>query len=219
MNACGWTHPVRRPVGIRESMVAAGCKPTALECCSRSTPASTTRRCFTPPWRPGQYSSSAESSRASARSSGPLLRSLPREQESPQPAGLLGTLPRCRRGGKGMSPSLPAGGASPWRRNVFLVARREILIRLRSRVFAGSTVVMVVLVAGGILAASYFQVGTPSQPAAVRVGFSGGAQTLEQSFRSTAAALGETVTVTDVADPGTGRSQVEAGTVSYTHLT
>ncbi len=112
-----------------------------------------------------------------------------------------------------MSPSLPAGGASPWRRNVFLVARREILIRLRSRVFAGSTVVMVVLVAGGILAASYFQVGTPSQPAAVHVGFSGGSQALEQSFRSTAAALGETVTVTDVADPGTGRSQVEAGTL------
>ena len=112
-----------------------------------------------------------------------------------------------------MSPSLPAGGVSPWRRNVFLVARREILIRLRSRVFAGSTVVMVVLVAGGILAASYFQVGTPSQPAAVHVGFSGGAQALEQSFRSTAAALGETVTVTDVADPGTGRSQVEAGTL------
>ena len=112
-----------------------------------------------------------------------------------------------------MSPSLPAGGASPWRRNVFLVARREILIRLRSRVFAGSTVVMVVLVAGGILAASYFQVGTPSQPAVVKVGFSGGSQALEQSFRSTAAALGETVTVTDVADPGTGRSQVEAGTL------
>lgn len=112
-----------------------------------------------------------------------------------------------------MSPSLPAGGVSPWRRNVFLVARREILIRLRSRVFAGSTVVMVVLVAGGILAASYFQVGTPSQPAAVHVGFSGGSQALEQSFRSTATALGETVTVTDVADPGTGRSQVEAGTL------
>jgi ABC-2 type transport system permease protein len=112
-----------------------------------------------------------------------------------------------------MSSSLPAGGASPWRRNVFLVARREILIRLRSRVFAGSTVVMVVLVAGGILAASYFQVGTPSQPAVVHVGFSGGSQALEQSFRSTAAALGETVTVTDVADPGTGRSQVEAGTL------
>ena len=112
-----------------------------------------------------------------------------------------------------MSSSLPAGRASPWRRNVFLVARREILIRLRSRVFAGSTVVMVVLVAGGILAASYFQVGTPSQPAAVHVGFSGGSQALEQSFRSTAAALGETVTVTNVADPGTGRSQVEAGTL------
>ena len=104
--------------------------------------------------------------------------------------------------------------ASPLLRNVFLVARREIIIRLRSRIFAISTVVMVVVVAGGILASSYLNSGTgSSQAAALHVGFSDGSQALEPSFQSVAAALGQTVTVTDVPDPGTGRTQVQAGTL------
>lgn len=107
----------------------------------------------------------------------------------------------------------PDPRGSRWPRNVFLVARREVLFRLRSRVFAIGTVVMVVVVAGAILAAQYLQGGTTSQATAVRVGFSGGSQGLEPSFRSVAAALGRTVTVTVVPDPGTGRAQVEAGTL------
>ena len=86
-------------------------------------------------------------------------------------------------------------------------------MRLRSRVFRVFTIVMVVLVAGSVLVAAYLQAGTPSQPAAVRVGFSGGSQALEPSFDSVAVALGQTVTVTKVADPATGRSQVQAGTL------
>jgi len=105
---------------------------------------------------------------------------------------------------------------STWPRNVYLIARREILIRLRSRVFPLTTVVMVILVAGGILIASYLNAGTTSEPAPVRVGFSGGSQALEQSFGSVAAALGETVTVTNVPDAGTGRAQVQAGTLDMT---
>jgi ABC-2 type transport system permease protein len=103
--------------------------------------------------------------------------------------------------------------ASLWRRNVFLVARREILIRLRSRVFAGSTVVMVIIVAGGIGAASYLNVGRLGQGAAVHVAFSGGSQALEQMFMTTATALGERVTVTTVADASTGSAQVQSGTL------
>jgi ABC-2 type transport system permease protein len=103
--------------------------------------------------------------------------------------------------------------ASPWPRNAFLVARREVRLRLRSRVFAVTTVVMVVVVAGGILAASYLHAGTTSKPAGVHVAFSGGSQALEPSFRSVATALGQSVTVTNVADPGTGQSQVLAGTL------
>ena len=108
---------------------------------------------------------------------------------------------------------LPDDHASPWPRNVYLVARREVLMRLRSRVFTVTTIVMVVLVAGSVLVASYLQTGTPSQPEAVRVGFSSGSQALEPAFNSVAAALGEQVKVTNVADPATGRSQVQAGTL------
>ena len=104
-----------------------------------------------------------------------------------------------------MTSPLPDDHASPWPRNVYLVARREILIRLRSRLFAAITIVMVVLVAGSVLVAAYLHAGTPSQPAAVNVGFSGGSQALEPSFNSVAADLGETVKVTNVADPATGR--------------
>jgi len=103
--------------------------------------------------------------------------------------------------------------ASPLPRNLFLVARRELLVRLRSRVFAVTTIVMVVIVGGGILASGYLNAGTSSQPAAMHVGFSGESQALEPSFRSVAAALGQAVTVTTVADGATGRSQVQAGSL------
>lgn len=105
------------------------------------------------------------------------------------------------------------GHASRWYRNLLLVARREILVRLRSRVFAIGTIVMVVVVAGGVVASSHLNAGASSQPAAVHVGFSGGSQALEPAFRSVAVALGHTVTVTNVSDPDAGRSQVRAGTL------
>ncbi len=102
---------------------------------------------------------------------------------------------------------------SRWARNIFLVARREVRFRLRSRVFAVGTVVMVVAVAGGILLAPSLQGGTRSQAAAARVAFSGGAQALEPAFRSIAAALGQAVTVTSVPEAGAGRAQVQAGSL------
>jgi ABC-2 type transport system permease protein len=96
---------------------------------------------------------------------------------------------------------------------ILLVARREILLRLRSRVFAVGTTLMVVVVAGGILASAYLNAGTTNEPVAVEVGFSGGSQALEPSFRAIAGVLGQTVTIINVADPGAGRSQVQAGTL------
>jgi ABC-2 type transport system permease protein len=92
---------------------------------------------------------------------------------------------------------------------VFLVARREILMRMRSRVFAGGTIVMAVLVVVGIVAASLLAGRTTP----VRVGFSGGSQALERSFTATAAALGAKVTVSDIADITAGKAQVTAGTL------
>jgi ABC-2 type transport system permease protein len=91
----------------------------------------------------------------------------------------------------------------------FLVARREVRMRLRSRVFVGGTIVMAVLVVVGIVAASLLAGRTTP----VRVGFSGGSQALERSFTATAAALGANVTLSDIADVTAGEAQVTAGTL------
>jgi ABC-2 type transport system permease protein len=90
-----------------------------------------------------------------------------------------------------------------------LVARREVRMRLRSRVFIGGTIVMTVGVVVGIVAASLL--GGRTTP--VRVGFSGGSQALERTFAATAAALGASVTVSDIADATAGQAQVTAGTL------
>jgi ABC-2 type transport system permease protein len=92
---------------------------------------------------------------------------------------------------------------------VVLVARREIRMRLRSRVFVGGTIVMAVLVVVGIVAASLLAGRTNP----VRVGFSGGSQALEPAFTASAAALGVSVMVSDVADDTTGKAQLNAGTL------
>ena len=92
---------------------------------------------------------------------------------------------------------------------IVLVARREVRMRLRSRVFVGGTIVMTALVVVGIVAASLL--GGKTSP--VRVGFSGGSQALEQSFAATAAALGAKVSVSDIADETAGEAQVTAGTL------
>ena len=90
-----------------------------------------------------------------------------------------------------------------------LVARREVRMRLRSRVFVGGTIVMAVLVVVGIVAASLLA----GKTSPVRVGFSGGSQALERSFTASAAALGATVTVSDIADVDAGKAQITAGTL------
>jgi len=90
-----------------------------------------------------------------------------------------------------------------------LVARREIRMRLRSRVFVGGTIVMTVLVVVGIVAASLLAGKTNP----VQVGFSGGSQALERTFTASAAGLGAKVTVTDIADATAGEAQVAAGTL------
>jgi ABC-2 type transport system permease protein len=92
---------------------------------------------------------------------------------------------------------------------IVLVARREVRMRLRSRVFVGGTIFMGALVVIGIIAASLLAGRTTP----VRVGFSGGSQALERSFTASAAALGANVTVSDIADVAAGKAQVTAGTL------
>jgi|SRR5579862_732787 len=96
---------------------------------------------------------------------------------------------------------------------VWVVARREIRVRLRSRVFAITTVVLVGVAIGGILAASSALSGGSSSAATVQVGFSGGAGVLGSSFSAVASDLGVSVVVTEVPDAATGRARVEAGTL------
>ena len=115
-----------------------------------------------------------------------------------------------------MTSHLSGDHGSPLPRNLFLVARRELLVRLRSRVFAVTTIVMVVIVGGGILASGYLNAGTSSQPAAMHVGFSGESQALEPSFRSVAAALGQAVTVTATARVRTVFGVAVGGRSSFT---
>jgi len=92
---------------------------------------------------------------------------------------------------------------------VLLVARRELLVRLRSRVFIGGTVVMVALVVIGIVGYSLLGGRTTT----VRVGFTGGSEALEQDFSASATTLGQPVTVSTVPNEATGRAQVSSGTL------
>jgi ABC-2 type transport system permease protein len=95
---------------------------------------------------------------------------------------------------------------------LFLITRREVLIRLRSRVFTVGTIAMVAGVVIGIWIGSVL-LGSPKSTQAVKVGFNGGSAVLEGPFARTAEALGLTVTVSTVADPSTARGQVSAGTL------
>jgi ABC-2 type transport system permease protein len=104
--------------------------------------------------------------------------------------------------------SVGPGGTRPLPTTV-LVARREVRTRLRSRVFVGGTIFMAALVVIGIVAASLLAGKTNP----VRVGFSGGSQALEPAFTASAAALGVSVTVSDIADVTAGEAQVSAGTL------
>jgi len=92
---------------------------------------------------------------------------------------------------------------------LFLVARREILMRLRSRVFTLGTALMVALVALGVVAA----VVLGGKSATTRVGFVGPTQVLGRPFSISVAALGASVTVSDVADTATGEAQVDSGSL------
>ncbi len=92
---------------------------------------------------------------------------------------------------------------------VLLVARREMLVRLRSRVFLGGTAVMVALVVIGSF--GYARLG--GLASTVSVGFTGGSQALEPEFSAALATAGQPVTVSTVTDDATGRAQVSAGTL------
>jgi ABC-2 type transport system permease protein len=102
---------------------------------------------------------------------------------------------------------LPGLGGTRGLPTIVLVARREVRMRLRSRVFVGGTIVMAGLVVIGIVTASLLAGRTNP----VRVGFSGGSEALEPAFTASAAALGANVTISQIADVTAGKAQVTAG--------
>jgi ABC-2 type transport system permease protein len=108
-----------------------------------------------------------------------------------------------------MNARSPGPGGTRRLPTTVLVARREVRMRLSSRVFVGGTVVMTVLVVVGIVAASLLADRTNT----VRVGFSDGSEALERAFTASAAALGANVTVSDISDVTAGEAQVTAGTL------
>ena len=95
------------------------------------------------------------------------------------------------------------------RRIILLVARREVMLRLRSRAFRIGTIAMVALIAIGIVLFSTLQPGTSVSVA--HVGFVGTATALEPVFKTEAAAAGTQVVVSDPADATTGTAQVIDG--------
>jgi len=90
---------------------------------------------------------------------------------------------------------------------VFLVARREVVTRIRSRAFRIGTVLLVALVVVGVAVASVLA----HQDKPVRIAFAGPAQALASSVEATAAALGAKVTVSEITDQAQAESDIRTG--------
>lgn len=106
-------------------------------------------------------------------------------------------------------PDLP-GLSGETLRIIFLVARREILTRVRSRFFTVGTLVLAVALVGYIV----LQTTVINRTSTVKIGFTSQTQALSAPLKTLAGAQGtvkvETFTVPDAA---TGQSEVRAGTL------
>ena len=91
---------------------------------------------------------------------------------------------------------------------IYLIARREFITRVRSRVFIASTVLFALLLAGYIvLQALVISKATTT----VKVGFSGDAQSLAQPLKTVAATEKVTVELNTITDAQDGEAQVRSG--------
>ena len=91
---------------------------------------------------------------------------------------------------------------------VFLIARRELITRIRSRFYIVGTVVFMLAVAGYIVLQA-FVIGRMTTT--VKVGFDSSAQTLAQPLQAAARAEKVKVEITDVASVAAGEADVRAG--------
>src|SRR5580700_8981471 len=91
-----------------------------------------------------------------------------------------------------------------------VIAEREFLTRVRSRVFAITTVLTVAAIAGYILLQAYvFNKSATS----LEVGFVGSAQSISAPVRAEAAAAGETINVHPYASLAAGTADLQSGTL------
>ena len=92
-----------------------------------------------------------------------------------------------------------------------VIAAREFMARIRTRVFAIATVLTVMAIGGYILLQAY--VFNKSTATSLDVGFVGSAQSISAPVRAEAAASGETITVHPYASLAAGKADVESGTL------
>ena len=106
--------------------------------------------------------------------------------------------------------AVPGGGSAGSGRTlpvVLLIMQREIVMRLRSRVFRVGTVLIVALMVVGALVASL----VAGRSMTTRVGFVGSTDALAQPFSAMAASLGLHVTVVAVDGQANGESDIRNG--------
>ncbi|MBY8849873.1 ABC transporter permease [Saccharothrix longispora] len=94
-------------------------------------------------------------------------------------------------------------------RAVFLVARREFLVKVRTKSFLWGTLVIVAVMAGYVLLQAVLFDGADRD----RVALSGQATVLAEPLRQTAASFGREVEVVDVTDPAAAEERVRSGDV------
>jgi ABC-2 type transport system permease protein len=92
-----------------------------------------------------------------------------------------------------------------------VIAAREFMARIRTRVFAIATVLTVIAIGGYILLQAY--VFDKSTTTSLDVGFVASAQSISAPVRAEAAALGETISVHPYASLAGGKADVESGTL------
>src|SRR5262249_51636170 len=110
------------------------------------------------------------------------------------------------RGRASMTTPTNPSAAPPWQA-VLMIARREIVVRLRSKAFRIATLVSVLILVGVAVAAKIFSGGGPSYQ---EVGLTPATAALGPKIAATATALHVDVRMHDV-DETAGRTQVRSG--------
>ncbi len=94
---------------------------------------------------------------------------------------------------------------------IWVIAAREFMTRIRSRVFAITTVLTVVGIGGYILLQAF--VFNTSMPSSLQVGFVGAAQSIAAPVQAEAAGYGVTITIHPYTSVAAGNADVQSGTL------